>query len=118
MPRTQVWSRPLLGSIPPGTEWLNDLPSTGDDHDVTYAEDDILTDEVHLGAHVGIVIGKKGATIISMQRATGTKMHVDQARRVLEIEGTKRQLEHVKKRIGRLLTRVEAQVQKSAMGQI
>jgi len=113
---TKVWCRPLLGSIPPGAEWLNDLPGPGNDHDVTYAEDEVLHDEIHLGAHVGIVIGKKGATIISMQRATGTKMHVDQARRVLEIEGTKRQLEHVKKRIGRLLTRVEAQVQKTAAG--
>ena len=51
-----------------------------------------------------------------MQRATGTKMHVDQARKTLEIEGTPRQLDHVKRRLSRLLERVEAQVQNQAMG--
>ena len=65
---------------------------------------------------MGIVIGKKGATIISMQRVTGTKMHVDQQRKVLEIEGTASQLDHVKKRIGKMLERVEAQVQAQAAG--
>ena len=65
-----------------------------------------LTDEVELGNHVGIVIGRKGQTIISMQRATGTKMHVDQVRRTLLIQGTARQIETVKKRVHALLDRV------------
>jgi hypothetical protein len=39
-----------------------------------------------------------------MQRQTKTKMHVvDQTRRVLQIEGTARQIETVKKRVGALL---------------
>jgi hypothetical protein len=41
-----------------------------------------------------------------MQRQTKTKMHVvDQTRRVLQIEGTARQIETVKKRVGALLDR-------------
>ena len=67
---------------------------------------ELLTDEVELGNHVGIVIGRKGQTIISMQRATGTKMHVDQVRRTLLIQGTARQIETVKKRVHALLDRV------------
>jgi len=67
---------------------------------------EILTDEIELGNHVGIVIGRKGQTIISMQRATGTKMHVDQGRRTLLIHGTARQIETVKKRVYALLERV------------
>ena len=58
--------------------------------------------------HVGIVIGKKGATIISMQRATGAKMHVDQVRRVLLIQGTQKQINTVKKRVYALLDRVSS----------
>ncbi|GMI04973.1 hypothetical protein TrVE_jg8170 [Triparma verrucosa] len=113
---TKLWVRPRLGNIPVGQEWLNDLPSPFNEKEIAYEEEDIVTDEIHLGAHVGIVIGKKGSTIISMQRATGTKMHVDQARKTLEIEGTPRQLDHVKRRLSRLLERVEAQVQNQAMG--
>ena len=64
--------------------------------------------EVELGNHVGIVIGRRGATIIAMQRQTKTKMHVDQIRRVLQIEGTARQIETVKKRVGALLERVSS----------
>jgi KH domain len=67
---------------------------------------DVLQDEIELGNHVGIVIGRRGQTIISMQRATGTKMHVDQVRRVLHISGTARQIDSVKKRVGALLERV------------
>ena len=67
---------------------------------------EILNDEIELGNHVGIVIGKSGATIIAMQRSTGTKMHVDQARRVLLIEGTAKQIDTVKRRVGALLDRV------------
>ena len=43
---------------------------------------------------------------IAMQHETKTKMHVDQIRRVLQIEGTARQIEAVKKRVGALLERV------------
>jgi len=43
-------------------------------------------------------------------------MHVDQTKRVLEIEGTRREIEHVRKRITHLLDRVEAQVQLQAAG--
>uniref|UniRef100_A0A6U3E6V8 K Homology domain-containing protein n=1 Tax=Entomoneis paludosa TaxID=265537 RepID=A0A6U3E6V8_9STRA len=67
---------------------------------------EILSDEIELGNHVGIVIGRKGQTIISMQRATGTKMHVDQGRRTLLISGTARQIETVRKRVHALLERV------------
>ncbi|GMI42706.1 hypothetical protein TrCOL_g6311 [Triparma columacea] len=110
---TKVWCRPRPGD-PMYTEWFNDVPGEPDLTD--FDENEILFDEIELGAHVGIVIGKKGATIISMQRVTGTKMHVDQQRKVLEIEGTAAQLDHVKKRIGKMLERVEAQVQNQAMG--
>jgi hypothetical protein len=41
-----------------------------------------------------------------MQRSTGTKMYVDQVRRVLQIEGTTKQIDVVKKRVGALLDRV------------
>jgi len=57
---------------------------------------------------VGIVIGRRGATIIGMQRATGTKMHVDQVRRTLLIQGTAKQIETVKRRVGALLERVSS----------
>ena len=110
---TKIWCRPRPGD-PMNVEWFNDIPG---DPDVNDAEqNEIIFDEIELGAHVGIVIGKKGATIISMQRATGTKMHVDQQRKVLELEGTAKQVDHVKKRIGKMLERVEAQVQNQAMG--
>jgi polyadenylation factor subunit 2 len=69
-------------------------------------EEEILKDEIELGNHVGIVIGRRGATIIAMQRTTGTKMYVDQVRRVLQIEGTAKQIITVKKRVGALLDRV------------
>ena len=67
---------------------------------------EVLTDEIELGNHVGIVIGRRGQTIISMQRATGTKMHVDQERRTLLIQGTARQIQTVRKRVEALLDRV------------
>mmetsp|Transcript_30646 Transcript_30646/g.56169 ORF Transcript_30646/g.56169 Transcript_30646/m.56169 type:complete len:168 (+) Transcript_30646:3-506(+) len=70
---------------------------------------EILHAEMELGNHVGIVIGRRGATIIAMQRQTKTKMHVDQIRRVLQIEGTARQIETVKKRVGALLERVSTE---------
>lgn len=70
---------------------------------------DILHAEMELGNHVGIVIGRRGATIIAMQRQTKTKMHVDQIRRVLQIEGTASQIETVKKRVGALLERVSSE---------
>ena len=69
-------------------------------------DDELLKDEMELGNHVGIVIGRRGATIIAMQRSTGTKMYVDQVRRVLQIEGTVKQIDVVKKRVGALLDRV------------
>lgn len=91
--QTKFWSRNRLGSTV-------GLP----EEDQSTAA--VMQDEMELGNHVGIVIGKRGATIISMQRATGTKMHVDQVRRVLQIEGTAKQIETVKKRVGALLERV------------
>jgi len=75
----------------------------------------ILTDEIELGNHVGIVIGRRGQTIISMQRATGTKMHVDQVRRTLLIQGTAKQIDTVKKRVGALLDRVSNEERRDGM---
>lgn len=96
--QTKFWARNRVGS----TEGL--VSGDGDDEDE--GEPEILNDEIELGNHVGIVIGKRGATIIAMQRSTGTKMHVDQARRVLLIEGTAKQINVVKKRVNALLDRV------------
>ena len=92
--QTKFWARNRLGST-------SGLP--GEEQE---GSAEILKDEIELGNHVGIVIGKRGATIISMQRATGTKMHVDQIRKVLLIEGTQKQIAIVKKRVGALLERV------------
>jgi hypothetical protein len=82
--QTKFWARNRVGS----TAGLQD---SSDDQ-----EEELQTAEIELGNHVGIVIGRRGATIISMQRATGTKMYVDQVRRVLLIQ----------KRVGALLDRV------------
>ena len=95
--QTKFWARNRLGSTA-------GLPEEGDGGSGETAE--ILNDEIELGNHVGIVIGRRGQTIISMQRATGTKMHVDQVRRTLLIQGTARQIATVKKRVGALLDRV------------
>ena len=92
--QTKFWARNRLGST-------SGLQEAAEDK-----EDEVLTAEIELGNHVGIVIGRRGATIIAMQRATGTKMHVDQVRRVLLIQGTEKQIETVKKRVGALLERV------------
>jgi hypothetical protein len=93
--QTKFWARNRVGS-------------TGGLESATREDSEILVAEMELGMHVGIVIGRRGATIISMQRATGTKMHVDQERRVLQIEGTARQIATVKKRVGALLDRVSS----------
>lgn len=93
--QTKFWARNRLGSE-------DGLPSD----EVQAESSEIVTDEIELGNHVGIVIGKKGSTIISMQRSTGTKMHVDQARRTLLIQGTARQIQTVRKRVEALLDRV------------
>lgn len=95
---TKFWARNRFGS----TAGLSEDSS----HTATGEEAEILHDELELGNHVGIVIGRRGQTIISMQRATGTKMHVDQVRRTLLIQGTARQIQVVKKRVGALLDRV------------
>lgn len=95
--QTKFWARNRLGSTA-------GLPQ--DDIKTGKEPAEILTDEVELGNHVGIVIGRRGQTIISMQRATGTKMHVDQVRRTLMIQGTAKQIDTVKKRVGALLDRV------------
>lgn len=95
--QTKFWARNRVGSTA-------GLPE--DDSKTGKEAAEILTDEVELGNHVGIVIGRRGQTIISMQRATGTKMHVDQVRRTLMIQGTAKQIETVKKRVGALLDRV------------
>jgi len=50
-----------------------------------------------------------------MQRATKTKMHVDQIRRVLEIEGTRKQIELVKRRVHALLDRVSSDADRQGM---
>mmetsp|Transcript_8303 Transcript_8303/g.9223 ORF Transcript_8303/g.9223 Transcript_8303/m.9223 type:complete len:485 (+) Transcript_8303:108-1562(+) len=92
--QTKFWARNRLGS----TAGLQD---TSDDKD-----EELHTAEIELGNHVGIVIGRKGATIISMQRSTGCKMYVDQVRRVLLIQGTEKQIDTVQKRVGALLDRV------------
>ena len=103
--QTKFWARNRLGSTAgmPGED-AADAEST-----------EILTDEIELGNHVGIVIGRRGATIISMQRATGTKMHVDQVRRVLLIQGTQKQINTVKKRVHALLERVSSDERRDHM---
>jgi polyadenylation factor subunit 2 len=102
--QTKFWARNRLGST-------SGLP----EEDGTAESAEILTDEIELGNHVGIVIGRRGQTIISMQRATGTKMHVDQVRRTLLIQGTVRQIETVKKRVGALLDRVSNEERRDGM---
>ena len=90
--QTKFWARNRLGSH--------------DGLDEEEDDDELVKDEMELGNHVGIVIGRRGATIIAMQRSTDTKMYVDQIRRVLQIEGTAKQIDVVKKRVGALLDRV------------
>lgn len=92
--------------------WARNRPGCNqglDDDDAADGDGEILQAEMELGNHVGIVIGRRGATIIAMQRQTKTKMHVDQIRRVLQIEGTARQIQTVKKRVGALLDRVSSE---------
>ena len=92
--------------------WARNRPGSKqglDDDDTADGDGEILQAEMELGNHVGIVIGRRGATIIAMQRQTKTKMHVDQIRRVLQIEGTARQIQTVKKRVGALLDRVSSE---------
>lgn len=101
--QTKFWARNRLGS------------TAGLPEDDGKESSEILTDEIELGNHVGIVIGRRGQTIISMQRATGTKMHVDQVRRTLLIQGTARQIETVKKRVGALLNRVSNEERRDGM---
>mmetsp|Transcript_17503 Transcript_17503/g.35305 ORF Transcript_17503/g.35305 Transcript_17503/m.35305 type:complete len:449 (-) Transcript_17503:245-1591(-) len=99
--QTKFWARNR-----PGTK--QGLDDDGLDCADGSADNEILHAEMELGNHVGIVIGRRGATIIAMQRQTKTKMHVDQIRRVLQIEGTAMQIEVVKKRVGALLERVSS----------
>jgi hypothetical protein len=103
--QTKFWARNRPGS------------TAGLPEDDGLESSEVLTDEVELGNHVGIVIGRRGQTIISMQRATGTKMHVDQVRRTLLIQGTARQIETVKKRVGALLDRVSNEERRDGMMQ-
>lgn len=108
--QTKFWSRNRYGAIDNSTSiaagGATDVGASGGDDEEDEDANEIIKDEIELGNHVGIVIGRRGATIISMQRATGTKMHVDQVRRVLQIEGTSKQIDVVKKRVGALLDRV------------
>jgi len=112
--QTKFWCRTRPGSAGASSCLAEDSTKTASSNptsdllsaDQDEGESEILIDEMELGNHVGIVIGRRGATIISMQRATGTKMHVDQIRRVLEIQGTQKQINTVKKRVGALLERV------------
>lgn len=100
--QTKFWARNRFGNVMGGGGASTDKTAFGEEDEET----EIVTAEMELGNHVGIVIGRRGATIISMQRATGTKMHVDQVRRVLQIEGTPQQIKTVQKRVGALLERV------------
>lgn len=102
--QTKFWARNRLGSTA-------GLP----EEDPSSESAEVLNDEIELGNHVGIVIGKKGQTIIAMQRATGTKMHVDQVRRTLLIQGTSRQIETVRKRVHALLDRVSNEENRDMM---
>lgn len=104
--QTKFWTRNRLGS------------TAGLPEDEGKESSEVLMDEVELGNHVGIVIGRRGQTIISMQRATGTKMHVDQVRRTLLIQGTARQIETVKKRVKALLDRVSNEERRDNMMQM
>lgn len=110
--QTKFWSRNRYGAVSNSNAvgvglCGSEAGTSGIDNDEEDEDaNEIIKDEIELGNHVGIVIGRRGATIISMQRATGTKMHVDQVRRVLQIEGTSKQIEVVKKRVGALLDRV------------
>jgi polyadenylation factor subunit 2 len=108
--QTKFWARNRLGST-------SGLPESGaaasggaQDGDTSHGAD-LVTDEIELGNHVGIVIGRKGQTIISMQRATGTTMRVDQVRRTLVIQGTAKQIQAVRRRVGALLERVSSEEQ-------
>jgi polyadenylation factor subunit 2 len=94
--QTKFWARNRLGS----TTGLTETERQGSE------QTEVINEEIELGNHVGIVIGKKGQTIIGMQRATGTKMHVDQLRRTLLIQGTAKQVEAVRRRVNALLERV------------
>jgi hypothetical protein len=106
--QTKFWARNRLGSSA-------GLP---EDESLGKESTEIFNDEIELGNHVGIVIGKRGQTIISMQRQTGTKMHVDQVRRTLLIQGTARQIDTVKKRVGALLDRVSNEERRDTSMQI
>jgi polyadenylation factor subunit 2 len=99
--QTKFWARNRLGSTS-GLQAASDDGQGG-------APADIISDEMELGNHVGIVIGRKGQTIISMQRATGTTMRVDQVRRTLLIQGTAKQIQAVRRRVGALLERVSSE---------
>lgn len=107
--QTKFWARNRLGST---AGLLDDKGGAGvmagelidDDEE----NQELIHDEIELGQHVGIVIGRRGATIIAMQRSTGTKMHVDQLRRVLQIQGTRKQIQVVRNRVGALLDRVNS----------
>ena len=98
--QTKFWARNRPGSSESRST------STNKDSGAAGNKDEIIKDEIELKNHVGIVIGRKGQTIISMQRSTGTKMHVDQLNRTLLIEGTAAQIATVRKRVGALLERV------------
>jgi len=99
--QTKFWARNRLGSTAGlSSDDVQRVARSGPE------ATEILHDEIQLGNHVGIVIGRRGQTIISMQRSTGCKMHVDQVRRTLLIQGTAKQLEVVRKRVGALLDRV------------
>jgi polyadenylation factor subunit 2 len=115
----KFWARPRLGQASDSAEGSNSTAtgaggvtsSSGVLGSAMLLEEestDVVTEEIELGNHVGIVIGRRGQTIISMQRATGTKMYVDQVRRVLLIQGTASQIATVKKRVGALLDRVSS----------
>jgi len=113
---------PITSVTPPSLPFDDDDDDEDDESSTNSSSSDdsedgeVRSDEMELGNHVGIVIGRRGATIISMQRATGTKMRVDQVRRVLLIEGTKGRIATVKRRVGALLERVSSDFEQSRSG--
>lgn len=109
--QTKFWARNRLGSTAGLSSDDVYVQRGGIGSGAGPEANEILNDEIQLGNHVGIVIGRRGQTIISMQRSTGCKMHVDQVRRTLLIQGTAKQLQIVRKRVGALLDRVSSEDQ-------
>ena len=68
--QTKFWARSRMGTNVVGMGTHGGIDGLEDDEDDEEAME-ILKDEMELGNHVGIVIGRRGATIIAMQWAMG-----------------------------------------------